>query len=291
MSSQTPTNLPQQQAAQQQQQQSQQQQQQQTQQQQTPTSSSNLTGVMSINPSSFILRKQFNYRSKYNLVNLVRELENNLREFTKSDINVSYFTFKRSSGSSSSSSTLTRTTTSTAARGGSSGGGGGGNDDIYDDEQQFLKETLKSSYGNQQHQSYYPQPYWMYSDLHFVDEFDRDIDFANLKRTKFAKLHDAMSRSENLIITMNVEYGITSSSGGSGGGGAMPSSNSLSQSMTNPTSGNNPSGGATYNRVPSFGSSRDKEQQHQQQLQQNIVKIEYRILFYIRFSFSIYLLF
>lgn len=223
---------------------------------------------MSINPSSFILRKQFNYRSKYNLVNLVRELENNLREFTKSDINVSYFTFKRSSSSSSSSSTLTRTTTSTTARG---GGGSGGNDDIYDDEQQFLKETLKSSYSNQHHHSYYHQPYWMYSDLHFVDEFDRDIDFANLKRTNFAKLHDAMSRSENLIITMNVEYGITSSSGG---GGAMPSSNSLSQSMTNPTSGNNPSGGATYNRVPSFGSSRDKEQQHQQQLQQNIVKIE-----------------
>lgn len=47
-------------------------------------------------PSSFILRKQFNYRTKYNLINFVRDLENSVRDLCKCDVNANYFSFKRS---------------------------------------------------------------------------------------------------------------------------------------------------------------------------------------------------
>lgn len=269
--------------------QSQQKEQQQQQQQQTPSPSTTLSSLMPVNPSPFILRKQFNYRSKYNLVNLLRELENNLRDFTKSDINVCYFTFKRPTSSQHNMSTLTRsntktTTTATTSTEKASNNNSKENnnhddddedDTIDDDEQLFLKESLRPT------SFVHPPPYWMHSDLHFVDDFDYDVDFVNLKRTRFAKIHDAMSRSQNLIITMNAEYGTGMSLVGPPSAANNPAS--LSQSMTNPSSINNNNNNSsmttsTYNRVPSFGSAKDKEYQHQQQqLQQtqNIIKIEY----------------
>lgn len=203
-------------------------------------SSPALSTLLSVNPSSFILRKQFNFRSKYNLVNLLRDLENNLRDFTKSEISSFYFTFKRSSTATS----LTRPISD--------------DQPVFDDEQMFLKETLKPN-----------SAFWhLHSDLHFLDEFDHDIDFANLKRTRFAQLHDAMSRSENLIITINAEYGSAP-----GPGTALASANSTAQ-PTPSSGGTNLCSVSSYNRVPSFGSARDKEQQQQQQQAQSTVKIE-----------------
>lgn len=203
--------------------------------------------------SSFVLRKQFPYRSKYNLINLLRDLENSLRDFTKGDINMCCFTFKKSC-----SSVVSSPNTAAAANRQVS------NEEVFDDEQLYL---LKESGGSSNSTGK-----WLQSDLHFVDDFDYDIDFANLKRTHFACLHDALSRSQNLIITMNSEYGA-----GLGGALTLTASGTNSAAPTNVGIATNPpltpGGGISYNRVPSFGNSRDKEQQ--QQLLQNIAKIEF----------------
>ena len=44
--------------------------------------------------SSFILRKKFNYLTKYNLTNLLRDFEVNLRDTCKCDISTSYYAYK-----------------------------------------------------------------------------------------------------------------------------------------------------------------------------------------------------
>lgn len=211
----------------------------------------------------------------------MRELENTMREFSKADVNTSYFTFKRVSSSSArrrssrrregdDANEKTDETTSTTANMENKNKTEYDYDD-EDHEQLFLRDTTSVSSSGQT-SSLRSSLFWMHnhSDLHFIDEFDYDVDFANLKRTRFAKLHDAMSRSENLIITMNAEYtaASTSTAATSGPGQQqqqqqLPSA-SLSQSMTT----------STYNRVPSFGSARDKEQQ-----QQNIIRIEYFFFF------------
>lgn len=237
-----------------------------------------LTSLVSINQSSsFILRKQFNYRSKYNLVNLMRELENTMREFSKADVNASYFTFKRASSSLSSArgrrssrrregDDTNEKTDETTSNMENKHKTDYDYDDDDDHEQLFLRDTTSASLSSSS--ALRSSLFWMHNhpDLHFIDEFDYDVDFANLKRTRFAKLHDAMSRSENLIVTMNAEYTAattTTATSAPGQQQQLPSA-CLSQSMTT----------STYNRVPSFGSARDKEQQ-----QQNIIRIEYAVFF------------
>ena len=107
--------------------------------------------------------------------------------------------------------------------------------------------------------------------MYRYDEFDHDFDFANLKRTRFNLLHDALSRSENLVVTINAEYNpvIVAPSNLASSNSTVASSglgSSMSQpipSSTTATAAPSTSTGASYNRVPSFGSARDKEQQSQ----------------------------
>ena len=58
-------------------------------------SSPSSTSHTSFNSSSFILRKKFNYKTKYNLTSLLKELEIGLRETCKptAEIAVNYFSF------------------------------------------------------------------------------------------------------------------------------------------------------------------------------------------------------
>lgn len=175
------------------------------------------------------------------MINLLRDLENSLRDICKCDMNVSYFTFKKSTSTKTSNLTPPTTTTTTNT------------DEVFDEEQLFLKDTIKASESSRSYSASY------YNDLHFIDEFDHDLDFIQLKKTKFVNLHNALSRSENLIITINAEYVIAPiSTTGAVGACSAPS---LSQSMSSSINANS-STALSYNRVPSFGSAKDKEQQH-----------------------------
>ncbi|CAF0898997.1 unnamed protein product [Brachionus calyciflorus] len=43
---------------------------------------------------SFVLRRQFGFKTKYNLVNFVKDLENCLKDMSKCELNVNYYSFK-----------------------------------------------------------------------------------------------------------------------------------------------------------------------------------------------------
>lgn len=64
-----------------------------------------LNKITSPNPQqgSFVLRKQFLYRTKYNLVNLIKDLESSIKEMCKCEINSNYFSFRKEAGSRESS--------------------------------------------------------------------------------------------------------------------------------------------------------------------------------------------
>jgi hypothetical protein len=70
--------------------------------QHSPITNSSTSGSVSINvgqqsASTFVLRKKFNYKTKYNLTGLVRDLEVGMRETCKvCELSVNYFSFTSS---------------------------------------------------------------------------------------------------------------------------------------------------------------------------------------------------
>ncbi|CAF0823180.1 unnamed protein product [Brachionus calyciflorus] len=123
---------------------------------------------------SLVLRRQFGYKTKYNLVNLVKDLESCLKDMCKCELNVNYYSFK---------------------------------------------ENLKD-----------------YRDSVFLDDEDLD-EFSNLKMSKLCYLGLNLAKGENLIMTLNAEYG-----------GLNSGFSSMSSSMNSSTLTN-------YTRMGSVGST------------------------------------
>lgn len=90
------------------------------------------------------------------------------------------------------------------------------------------------------------------------DDTEFGDDFHNLKLTSFYNLQHNLSRSENLVITMNAEYISTGASQNAANLlNQQPAYSLLSGSSTNNStaSGLNNIQSTTYNRIPSFSSS------------------------------------
>ena len=212
-----------------------------------------LSAASSSNNSSFILRKKINYLTKYNLTNLIRDFELNLREACKCELNTQYYSFKtmtdlkKMNKKSSSNKTSNKIVDEEKT------------DNVFLEDLKLLEDQAdtkanrsklyrKFSY-NQCDQSQTN----IGSNFEVLDDCDLDKDFCNLKQTKFSKLHCNLSKFENLIITMNVEYcNVTSGSSTIIGTGlnstnpiSMPASMSSSINMSGSSS-------STYTRVPSF---------------------------------------
>ena len=164
----------------------------------------------------FILRKKFCYKTKYNLTSLLRDIETGLRDSCKSnEIVVNYFSFsgkepikKKQTNKSKPPSEkvtpevatchLTDNSTSFEMPAGNVGSA-----------TKELKSCLRTqtdstqSAQSKQQRDYYAACFGANS---LLDDNEFGNDFQNLKQTKFSSLHDHLSRSENLIVTMNVEY-------------------------------------------------------------------------------------
>jgi hypothetical protein len=224
----------------------------------------------SSNNSSFILRKKINYLTKYNLSNLIRDFELNLREACKCDVNTSYFSFKTTTD-------LKKMNKKSPSKKGSDNNNKKTADDekvdnVFLEDLKLLQDQaeIKDNRGsklyrkfsyNQYDQSQTTHDNTMGSSFELLEDCDLDKDFCNLKQTKFSTLHSNLSRFENLIITMNVEYcGVTSGSSTIIGAGlnstnpiSVPTSMSSSMNMSNSSSS-----AVCYTRVPSFAGSNNE---------------------------------
>ena len=219
--------------------------------------------------SSFILRKKINYLTKYNLTNLIRDLELNMRETTKCDVSVSYFSFSspdmiglRAKKSSSSKAFDEKEIDLDTKE----------NSCCYDSV--FVDESQKSFLNPEEEEKFKRTRSYLQNNLNrkfsynqsdmqnngifeFLDDYDFGKDFSNLKQTKFSNLQNSLSRSENLVITMNVEYSTTgavntNTTGSTSLSASMSSSMSLTQS--------------SYNRVPSFSGTTNSGASREQAL-------------------------
>jgi hypothetical protein len=248
----------------------------------------------------FILRKKFCYKTKYNLTSLLRDIETGLRDSCKSnEIVVNYFSFSgqepvKKKHTNKSKPSCENTTLEVAA--------------IHLSENspletasntnsstKELKSCLRSqtdtaqSTQTKQQRDYYAACFGANS---LLDDNEFGNDFKNLKQTKFSNIHDNLSRSENLIITMNVEYCspviipatsaanvFTQSS--TINANNVPTGSSLSSSSSNNSSSNvltdrsTVSNSATivpsYSRVPSFSGTINSNTKQNILLQQQLL--------------------
>jgi hypothetical protein len=124
--------------------------------------------------SSYILRKKIFYYTKYNLINLVKDIENGFKDLCKCDFYTSFYSFEMGQQAQMNQPPMSR-----------------GNRSLNSDCV-FLDEMRSTNF-------------------HSLDECDSDNDFKNLKQIEFSVLKEKLNKNESLIIVMNAEHSSTSS--------------------------------------------------------------------------------
>lgn len=211
-----------------------------------------LSNVSSSTNHSFILRKKINYITKYNLINLIRDFEVNLREACKCELNTSYYLFKSVTDLKKMNKKVNKTSSK-----------------VVDDEKAdnvFLEdlkllEDQSDIKANNRSKLYRKFSYNQCdqsrtnncSNFEALDDCDLDQDFFNLKQTSFSNLHNNLSKFENLIITMNVEYCGVNNGSSTIIGPSLNLANPMSMPVSMSSSLNMSSSSSNiYSRVPSF---------------------------------------
>ena len=152
-------------------------------------------------PSSFILRKKFNYKTKYNLTSLIRDLETGMREACKtSELSINYFSFTSDSAESAATSKSKSADTDNVFAEPSKTSAEikitGDNKSKCGELKSCIRLTPTAISGQRDLNNYDT----------LMDDNEFGSDFKNLRATSFFNLQHNLNKSDNLVITLNAEY-------------------------------------------------------------------------------------